>query len=79
MVRHIDHVYNSTKVLLEHVPDISMLSDDDVQEQLATAQRELMEAQAKFEIRNRISHNVLMVDPVVKAVHGGEITDHAEK
>lgn len=63
----------------DHVPDVSALSDDDVQEQLATAQRKLLEAQAKFEIRNRICHNVLVMDPVVKAVHGGEITDFAEK
>jgi hypothetical protein len=72
-------VSDSTNVVPEHVPDVSGLSDDDVQEQLATAQRELMEAQAKFAIRNRISHNVLVMDPVVKAVHGGEITDYAEK
>ncbi|KAF2687271.1 hypothetical protein K458DRAFT_361895 [Lentithecium fluviatile CBS 122367] len=62
-----------------HAPDASALSDDAVQEHLVTAQRELMEAKAKFEIRNRISHNVLMMDPVLKAVHGGEDTDFAEK
>ena len=73
------HVSGLTKLVADHVPDVSALSDNDVQEQLATAQRELLEAQAKFEIRNRIAHNVLMMDPVVKAVHGGEITDFAEK
>lgn len=62
-----------------HVPDVSALSDDVLQEQLIAAQREAMEAKAKFEIRNRISHNVLAMDPVLKAVHGGEDTDFAEK
>lgn len=43
------------------------------------AQREAMEAKAKYELRNRISYNVLVMDPVLKAVHGGENTDYAEK
>ena len=55
------------------------LSDDEVQEQLIKAQREAMEARADYEIRNRITHNVLVMDPVLKAIHGGERTDYAEK
>ncbi|KAF2644988.1 hypothetical protein P280DRAFT_504460 [Massarina eburnea CBS 473.64] len=62
-----------------HVPTVSTLSDDGLQEQLITAQRQAMDAKAKFEIRNRISHNVLVMDPVLKAVHGGEDTEFAEK
>ncbi|KAF1959933.1 hypothetical protein CC80DRAFT_440129 [Byssothecium circinans] len=62
-----------------HVPDVSALSDDVLQEHLITAQREAMDSKAKFEIRNRISHNVLIMDPVLKAVHGGEDSDFAEK
>jgi hypothetical protein len=54
------------------VSDISALSDDVLLEHLMTAEREAMEAKAKFEIRNRISHNVLIMDPVLKAVHGGQ-------
>lgn len=61
------------------MPDVSSLSDDEVAEQLATAQQELVDAKAKFEIRNNIAHNVMLVNPVLKAVHGGEITDFAEK
>jgi len=38
-----------------------------------------MEAKAEYEIRNRITHNVLVMDPVLKAVHGGEHTGFAEK
>lgn len=55
------------------------LSDDELQEQLTLAEREAMDAKAEYEIRNRITHNVLVMDPVLKAVHGGEQTGHAEK
>ncbi|KAF1842407.1 uncharacterized protein K460DRAFT_389065 [Cucurbitaria berberidis CBS 394.84] len=60
-------------------PDILALSDDALQEQLTIAQREAMEAKAEYEIRNRITHNVIVMDPVLKAVHGGEHTGYAEK
>ena len=50
-----------------------------MQKQLTIAQREAMEAKAEYEIRNRITHNVLLMDPVLKAVHGGEHTGFAEK
>ncbi|KAF9740172.1 hypothetical protein PMIN04_001806 [Paraphaeosphaeria minitans] len=52
--------------------DVSELSDGVLHEHLMTAEREAMEAKAKFEIRNRISRNVLIMDPVLKAVHGGQ-------
>ncbi|KAF3042424.1 hypothetical protein E8E12_008726 [Didymella heteroderae] len=62
-----------------HVPDVSNLTDDDLQEQLIAAEREAMEAKAEYELRNRITHNVLVTDPVLKAVHGGDETGFAEK
>jgi hypothetical protein len=61
------------------VVDSSELSDDELQAQLTIAQREAMEAKTEYEIRNRIAHNVLVMDPVLKAVHGGERTGYAEK
>lgn len=61
------------------MPDVSAISDDDLQEQLVIAQREAMEAKAEYELRNRISHHALVVDPILKAVHGGESTDYTEK
>jgi hypothetical protein len=61
------------------VTDLSSLSDDELQAQLTIAQREAMEAKAEYEIRNRITHNVLVMDPVLKAVHGGDRTGYAEK
>ncbi|KAF2633942.1 hypothetical protein BU25DRAFT_427344 [Macroventuria anomochaeta] len=54
-------------------------ADDDLQEQLIVAEREAMEAKAEYELRNKITHNVLVTDPVLKAVHGGEETDFTEK
>ncbi|KAJ5024854.1 centromere protein H (CENP-H)-domain-containing protein [Bipolaris maydis] len=59
--------------------DLSALPDDLVEERLTIAQREAMEAKTEYEIRNRITHNVLVMDPVRKAVHGGERTRFAEK
>ncbi|CBX99880.1 hypothetical protein LEMA_P074690.1 [Plenodomus lingam JN3] len=38
-----------------------------------------MEAKAEYELRNRITHNVLVMDPVLKAVHGDADTRAAEK
>jgi hypothetical protein len=65
--------------MVARVTDLSDLSDDELQAQLTSAQREAMEAKAEYEIRNRISHNVLVMDPVLKAVHGGDRTGYAEK
>jgi hypothetical protein len=66
-------------VIPAHVTEISALSDDQVQAQLVIAEREAMEAKAEYELRNNITHNVLFMDPVLKAVHGGERTGYAEK
>ncbi|KAH6872948.1 centromere protein H (CENP-H)-domain-containing protein [Alternaria rosae] len=62
-----------------HAHDFSALPDDLLEERLTIAQREAMEARAEYEIRNKITHNVLVMDPVLKAVHGGEQTPFAEK
>jgi hypothetical protein len=72
-------VWFTLRYFPDHVPHVSALADDAVQEQLASAQRELIEAQAQYETRNKIVHNALVMDPVLKAVHGGDITDFAEK
>jgi hypothetical protein len=61
------------------VTDFTALSDDELRDQLIIAQREAMEAKVEYEIRNTITHNVLVMDPVLKAVHGGEHTGDAEK
>lgn len=61
------------------VPDVSSLSDDDLQEQLIVAERDAMEAKAEYELRNRITHNVLVTAPVLKAVHGSGEASVAER
>ncbi|KAJ8111277.1 hypothetical protein OPT61_g6087 [Boeremia exigua] len=61
------------------VTDVSSLSDDDLQEQLMVAEREAMEAKAEYDLRNKITHNVIVSDPALKAVHGGGQTGFAEK
>lgn len=61
------------------MPEVSNLSDDDLQEQLIKAEREAMEAKAEYELRNRITHNVLVTDPVLKAVHGADGISFTEK
>jgi hypothetical protein len=50
-----------------------------LREQLIVAEREAMEAQVEYEMRNRITRNVLAMDPVLKAVHGSEDNTYAEK
>ncbi|KAF2727971.1 hypothetical protein EJ04DRAFT_538671 [Polyplosphaeria fusca] len=57
----------------------SQNKDDALQEQLIAAEREAMDAKGEYELRNQISHNVLAMEPVLKAVHGGEQTASAEK
>ena len=70
---------SKTDVLAAHIPEVSTLSDDDLEERLITAEREAMAAKAEYELRNKITHNVLVTDPILKAVHGDERSDLAEK
>lgn len=57
--------------------DMAGLSD--VREHLIKAEREAMEAQVEYELRNRITRNVLAMDPVLKAVYGSDRSGHDEK
>lgn len=59
--------------------DISGISDDVLQAQLIKAEREALEERTKYLLRNRIAHNVLVTDPVLKAVHGGANAAIAER
>ncbi|KAE8366817.1 centromere protein H (CENP-H)-domain-containing protein [Aspergillus caelatus] len=49
--------------------DAELLSGDDAEEQLATAERELLEARATYTVRRKALETVLMTDPTLKAVH----------
>ncbi|CAN9316571.1 unnamed protein product [Alternaria alternata] len=74
-------LYDQLKELeLQHnAHDASATPDDLLEGRLTVAQREAMDARAEYEIRNKITHNVLVMDPVLKAVYEGEQTGFAEK
>lgn len=44
-------------------------SNNEIEEQLATAERELLEARATYTVRRKAAQTVLMTDPILKAVH----------
>lgn len=43
--------------------------DEDVEQQIAIAERELLEARATYSVRKKAVETVLMTDPSLKAVH----------
>jgi hypothetical protein len=45
--------------------------DEVSEEDIANAQRELLEAKATYQVRNSIIENVLTANPILKAVHAG--------
>jgi F0F1-type ATP synthase assembly protein I len=66
--------------MLGHIDeDISNIADGELQEHLKTAERELLEARSKYMLRNQIIQNVLIADPVLKAVHSGSNTTELER
>lgn len=64
-------IYNKEKAIAEQVlPDVQEASDDDdVEQQIAIAERELLEARATYSVRKKAVEAVLMTDPSLKAVH----------
>ncbi|OCK86218.1 hypothetical protein K432DRAFT_412745 [Lepidopterella palustris CBS 459.81] len=58
---------------------LESISDDALQEQLIIAEREALEARTEYLLRNRITQNLMITDPVLKAVHGGSSTTLAER
>ncbi|KAF1982294.1 hypothetical protein K402DRAFT_424728 [Aulographum hederae CBS 113979] len=59
--------------------DVDDLSDEELKAELAVAENDVLEARAGYILRNKIIHNVLVTDPVLKAVHGAQRSTHAEK
>ncbi|KAJ6021380.1 hypothetical protein N7540_006884 [Penicillium herquei] len=55
------------KALLEE--EREELSGDNAEEELAIAERELLEARATYTVRKKAAQTVLMTDPILKAVH----------
>jgi len=50
-------------------PESEPFSGDNVEEELAIAQRELLEARATYTVRRKAARTILMTDPILKAVH----------
>ncbi|KAL2222861.1 centromere protein H (CENP-H)-domain-containing protein [Thermoascus aurantiacus ATCC 26904] len=55
------------KALLEQ--ELEEPSGDNIDEQLAVAERELLEARATYTVRRKAVESVLMTDPSLKAIH----------
>jgi hypothetical protein len=55
------------KALLEQ--ELESLSGPNVEEQLAVAERELLEARSTYTVRRKAVRTILMTDPILKAVH----------
>ncbi|KAL1650302.1 hypothetical protein SLS58_001115 [Diplodia intermedia] len=60
-------------------PSDEHLSDDEVAQQLIIAERAAMEARASYLLRNKITDQVLITDPVIKAVHAGSTASFEER
>ena len=56
-----------------HVPDAEM------QQHLQIAERDVTEARASYILRNKIVQDVLITDPILKAVHSGSNATRAER
>lgn len=54
-------------------------ADDNVAEQLETAERECLEARSTYLLKNSIIEGILITDPVLKAVHSGANATPAER
>ncbi|KAF2457903.1 centromere protein H (CENP-H)-domain-containing protein [Lineolata rhizophorae] len=57
----------------------SNVSDADLDDQIVIAEREVLEARAAYTLRNNIIRNVVITDPVIKAVHESAISTAAER
>lgn len=49
--------------------ELEPFSGDNVEEELAIAERELLEARATYTVRRKAARTILMTDPILKAVH----------
>ena len=47
------------------------LTDEELDSQLKIAEKECLEARATYSLRQSVVEDVLIVDPVLKAVHAG--------
>jgi hypothetical protein len=75
--KHVEKIILMTSKAHLH-EDISELSDGELYEQIVAAEREVLDARTKHSLRNQIIQNVLIADPILKAVHAGSIATELE-
>lgn len=49
------------------------------EEDITTARQELLKAKAAYQVRNNVVENVLVTNPILKAVHAGAKASAAEQ
>lgn len=49
--------------------ELETFSGEDAQEQLAIAERELLEARSTYTVRRKTVHTILMTEPILKSVY----------
>jgi len=59
--------------------DLTNLSDEEIQLQIMQAERDLLTARTRYTLRNMIIEQVLITDPVLKAVHSGANATELER
>lgn len=68
-----------TPIAGQHDEDIASLSDQEIKAEIKKAERDLLEARSKYTLRNQIIQNVIITDPVLKAVHSGADATELER
>lgn len=72
---HIPLSYHHKSRVLTFPDEPDEVSDSDVK----TAQQELLQAKTAYQLRNNIVENVLIANPILKAVHSGNNASIAEQ
>ena len=49
--------------------ELEAISGDNVEEQLAVAEREFLQTRSTYTVRRKAARTILMTDPILKAVH----------
>lgn len=61
------------------LPAQQALTDEELNSQLKIAEKECLEARARYSLKQSVVEDVLIVDPVLKAVHSGLIAKPTER
>lgn len=74
----LSHVLTFVRIQ-DQLPDVSTVSDDELDARLAAAEREALEARAGYTLRRAISNGVIMMNPALRAVHAGSNASPVER